>query len=98
MVSIVTKLTKKGRREVGLKIVFIFPLVFIITPLRVLAPCVLVAPNRLVLLGVSSSLPWINIILVFCLLFWHYSTGGSDFPYSVDQNFYIVEWERVEQN
>ena len=27
---------------------------------------------------------------------WHYSTDGTDFPYS--QNFEIVEWERDEQS
>ena len=39
MVSIVTKLTAKGTREVGVKVVVIFPLAFvIIASMRVLVP------------------------------------------------------------
>jgi hypothetical protein len=64
MVSIVTKLTTKGTREVGPKIVVIFPLAFIIAPLRVLVPCVLVAPSRLVLLGLVLVSSWSRIIIV----------------------------------
>jgi hypothetical protein len=37
MLSIVAKLTAKGTREVGTKVVVIFPLVFVVvSPLRVL--------------------------------------------------------------
>jgi hypothetical protein len=46
-------LTTKGARELCLKIVVILPLdVFVIAPLGVLAPLILVDPDRLVLLGV----------------------------------------------
>jgi hypothetical protein len=56
MVSIMAILTAKGTREVCLKIVVILPLVFvIISPLGVLVPLILVAPDRLVLLGVIPS-------------------------------------------
>jgi hypothetical protein len=52
MVSIVTKLTTKGTREVGPKVVVVFPLAFFfISPLGVLVPLILVTPDRLVLLG-----------------------------------------------
>jgi hypothetical protein len=68
-VSIVTKLTTKGTREIGLKIVVIFPLAFIISPLRVLVPCVLVAPSRLVLLGLVMVSSWYGIIIVLVFSF-----------------------------
>jgi hypothetical protein len=56
MVSIIAIFTTKGTREVGSKIVVVFPLAFVaISPLRVLVPLILVAPNRLVLLGVIPS-------------------------------------------
>jgi hypothetical protein len=52
MVSIMTILTAKGRREVCLNIIVVLPLVFVvISPLGVWVPLVLVAPSRLVLLG-----------------------------------------------
>jgi hypothetical protein len=52
MVSIVTKLTVKGKREGGPNIVVIPSLTFVVvSPLGVLIPLVLVAPDILVLLG-----------------------------------------------
>jgi hypothetical protein len=57
MVSIMTMLTIEGTREVHLEVVVVPPLAFVfISPLGVLVPLILVAPNRLVLLGVVS--PW----------------------------------------
>jgi hypothetical protein len=56
MVSTMAILTTKGTMEVFLKIVVIFPLDFvIISPLGVVVPLILVAPGRLVLLGVIPS-------------------------------------------
>jgi hypothetical protein len=56
MVSIMAIFTAKGTREFCLKIVFILPLVFvIISPMGVMVPLILVAPGRLVLLGVIPS-------------------------------------------
>jgi hypothetical protein len=53
MVSIMAILTAKGTREVCPKIVVVLPLAFVvISPLGVLIPLILVAPGRLVLLGV----------------------------------------------
>jgi hypothetical protein len=99
MVSIMAILIAKGKREVFPKIVVIISLVFvIISPLGVLFPLILVAPGRLVMLGVIPSWSWIIYCFDFSLSFWNYSTNGSDFPYSVVQNFDIVEWERDEQN
>jgi len=50
MVSIMSILAEKGTREVCPNIVVVLPLAFVfISPLRVLIPLVLVAPNRLVL-------------------------------------------------
>jgi hypothetical protein len=34
----------------------------------------------------------------FSLYFWHYSADGSDWLYSVVQNFEISEWERDEKS
>jgi hypothetical protein len=69
-VNIMAILTKKGTREVFPKIVFIIPLEFvIISPLEVLVPLILVAPDRLVLLGVIPSWAWIIIVLVFSFIF-----------------------------
>jgi hypothetical protein len=70
MVSIMAIFTTKGKREVCLKIVVVLPLVFvIISPLRVLVPLILVAPNRLVLLGVIPSWSRIIIVSIFSFLF-----------------------------
>jgi hypothetical protein len=100
-VSIMAILTAKGTREVCLNIFVVLPLeFFFISPLGVVVPLILVAPGKLVLLGVVlvPSWSWIIIVLVFFLSFWHYSTDGSDFSYSVVQNFDIAEWERDEQS
>jgi hypothetical protein len=68
--SIMTDLATKGTREVGLKIIIIFPLTsVVISPLGVLIPLVLVSPNRLVLLGVIPALTWVVIVLVFSFPF-----------------------------
>jgi hypothetical protein len=91
MVSIMAILTAKGTREVCLKIVVVLPLAFVvISPLGVLVPLILVAPNRLVLLGVISLLVLDYYCFSFFLSFWHYSTDGMDFPYSVVQNFELL--------
>jgi len=57
-VSIMSMLTAKSTREVRSEVVVVFvpPLLFVdIVPLGVLVTLILVAPNRLVLLGVISS-------------------------------------------
>jgi hypothetical protein len=65
-----TELTAKGTREVGSKIIVIFPLTpVVIAPLGVLIPLILVAPSRLVLLGVIPALTWVAIVPVFSFLF-----------------------------
>ena len=72
IVSIMAILTTKGTREVFLKIFVILPLAFVvIAPLGVLVPLILVAPNRLVLLGVVlvPSWSWIIVVSVFSFLF-----------------------------
>jgi hypothetical protein len=64
MVSIMAILTAKGTREVFLKIVVILPLAFVvISPLGVLVPLILVAPDRLVLLGVVWFPPGPGLLL-----------------------------------
>jgi hypothetical protein len=71
MVSIVTKLTAKGTREGGPNIVVVPSLMFVVvSPLGVLIPLVLVAPDRLVLLGLVlvSSWSWIIIVPIFSFL------------------------------
>jgi hypothetical protein len=81
MVSIMAILTAKGTREVCLNIVVVLSLAFVvISPLGVLVPLVLVAPCRLVLLGLVLVSSWSEIIIVsiFSLSFWHCSTDGMD--------------------
>jgi hypothetical protein len=65
MVSIVTKLTAKGTREGGPNI-FVVPslMFFVFSPLGVLIPLVLFAPDRLVLLGLVMVSSWSRIIIV----------------------------------
>jgi hypothetical protein len=59
MVGIMSILTAKGTREVCSKSVVILPLAFfVISPLGVLVPLVLVAPGWLVLLGVVLVPSW----------------------------------------
>jgi uncharacterized membrane protein len=94
-----TMLTTKGTREVRLEVVVVPPLAFVvISPLGVLVPLILVAPSRLVLLGVVSPWSWVIIVSVFSFIFGIIRLMGQDFPYSVVQNFEIAEWERVEQS
>jgi hypothetical protein len=70
MVSIVTKITTKGTREVGLNIVVVLPLVFfVVSPLGVLIPLVLVALEKLVLLGLGLVSSWFGIIIVLVFSF-----------------------------
>jgi hypothetical protein len=55
--SIMTELTTKGTREGGFNSIVISPLTpIVIAPLGVLIPLVLVAPIKLVLLGLIPSL------------------------------------------
>jgi hypothetical protein len=72
MVSIVTKLTTKGSWEGGPNIIVVPSLMFfVVAPLGVLIPLVLVAPDRLVLLGLVLVSSWSRIIIVsiFSFLF-----------------------------
>ena len=63
--SIMTELTTKDTREVGFDSIVISPLTFVvISPLGVLIPLVLGAPNRLVLLGLIPALTWVVVIHV----------------------------------
>ena len=66
----ITELTTNDTREVGSKIIVIFPLMsVVISPLGILIPLVLVAPSRLVLLGVIFALTWVVIVPIFSFLF-----------------------------
>ena len=68
--SIMTELTAKGTREIVFDSIVISPLTpVVIAPLGVLIPLVLVAPSRLVLLGLIPSLAWVIIVLVSSFLF-----------------------------
>jgi hypothetical protein len=68
--SIMTELTAKGTREGGSNSIVISPLTpVVISPLGVLIPLILVAPSRLVLLGVIPALTWVAIVPVFSFLF-----------------------------
>jgi hypothetical protein len=70
MVSIMAIFITKGAREVFLKVIFILSLAFVvISPLGVLVPLILLAPNRLVLLGFISPWSWIIIVSVFSFIF-----------------------------
>jgi hypothetical protein len=71
MVSIMTMLTANIIREVHPKVVVVVPhLVFVvISPLGVLVTLVLVAPDRLVLLGFISPWSWLIIVSIFSFLF-----------------------------
>ena len=62
---IVTKLTTKGTR-VGGPNIFVVPswAFFVVSPLGVLIPLVLVAPNRLFLLGLVLVSSWSGIIII----------------------------------
>jgi hypothetical protein len=68
--SIMTELTAKGTREVGFDSIVISPLTpIVISPLGVLIPLVLVAPSRLVLLGLIPALAWVVIVPVSSFIF-----------------------------
>jgi hypothetical protein len=68
--SIMTELTIKGTREVGFNIIVIFPLTpIVISPLGVLIPLVMVAPSRLVLLGLIPSLTWVVFVPISSFIF-----------------------------
>ena len=56
MVSVMAILTEKGTRKVFPKVFVVVPplVFFVISPLEVMVPLILVAPSRLVLLGVVS--------------------------------------------
>jgi hypothetical protein len=63
-------LTAKGTREFFLEVVVVPPLeFFVISPLGVLVPLILVAHNRWVLLGVISPWSWVIIVSVFSFIF-----------------------------
>jgi hypothetical protein len=68
--SIMTKLTAKGTREGAFNSIVIYPLTpIVISPLGVLIPLIMVAPSRLVLLGVIPTLTWVVIVPVFSFIF-----------------------------
>ena len=68
--SIMTELTAKGTREVGFNIIVISPwMPIIISPLGVLIPLVLVAPSRLVLLGLIPALTWVVVVPISSFYF-----------------------------
>jgi hypothetical protein len=68
--SIMTELTAKGTREIDFDSIVISPLTpVVIAPLGVLIPLVLVAPSRLVLLGLIPTLAWVVIVLISSFLF-----------------------------
>jgi hypothetical protein len=71
MVSVMAKLTINNAREVHPEVVVVVPslVFFFIVPLGVLVTLVLVAPSRLVLLGVISTWSWVIIVLAFSFLF-----------------------------
>jgi hypothetical protein len=67
MVSVMTEITTKDRREDGFNI--ILPLAFvIISPLGVLVPLVLVAPSGLMLWGLIPTLTRVVVIRVSSFL------------------------------
>jgi hypothetical protein len=68
--SIMIELTAKGTREIAFDSVVISPLTpVVIAPLGVLIPLVIVAPSRLVLLGLIPALAWVVIVPVSSFLF-----------------------------
>jgi hypothetical protein len=67
--SVMAKLTTKSTREDGFNIVVISPLAFfIVAPLGILVPLVLVAPSGLVLWGLIPTLTWVVVIPVLSFL------------------------------
>jgi hypothetical protein len=70
MMSIMTEITAKGIREGGSNSIVISPLTPVVTaPLGVPIPLILVAPSRLILLGVIPALTWVAIVPIFSFLF-----------------------------
>jgi hypothetical protein len=68
--SIMTELNAKGTREGGFNSIVSSPLMpVVIAPLGVLIPLVLVAPSRLVMLGLIPTLTWVVIVPVSSFLF-----------------------------
>jgi hypothetical protein len=68
--SIMTELTAKGTREGGSNNIVISPLTpVVVAPLRVLIPLILIAHNRLVLLGLIPTLTWVVIVHVSSFFF-----------------------------
>jgi hypothetical protein len=62
-VRIMTMLTIEGTREIYLEVVVVVPpLAFVISPLRILVPLILIAPSRLALLRVVSPWSWVIIV------------------------------------
>jgi hypothetical protein len=65
-----TEITTKGTRKVGFNIIVISPLTpIVIAPLGVLISLVLVAPSKLVLLGLIPALTWVVVVPVSSFLF-----------------------------
>jgi hypothetical protein len=65
-----TELIEKGTREGGFNSIIISPLTpVVVAPLGVLIPLVLVAPSRLVLLGLILSLTRVVIVPVSSFIF-----------------------------
>jgi hypothetical protein len=68
--SMMTEITTKGTREGGFNSIFISPLIpVVISPLGVLIPLILVAPSRLVMLGLIPTLTWVVIVPVSSFIF-----------------------------
>jgi hypothetical protein len=80
------------------KVVVIFPLVCYYCPHEGSGSLDSGCPQRVGFVGDDSLLALGYYCFSFFLSFWHYSTDGSGWPYSVVQNFDIAEWERAEQN
>jgi hypothetical protein len=70
MMSVMAELITKGTREVGFNNIVISPLTpVIISPLGVLIPLVLVAPNGLVLLGLMPGWNWVVVVPISTFIF-----------------------------
>jgi hypothetical protein len=68
--SIMTEITAKGTREGGFNSIIIYALTpVVISPLGVLIPLILVAPSRLVLLGLIPTLTRVVIVPIYSFLF-----------------------------
>jgi hypothetical protein len=87
MVSVMSMLTTKSAREFCLEVVVVVPpLVFVvIIPLGVL-----VAPSRLVLMGVISSSSWVIIVLVFSFIFGIIRLMGQIFHFQLFKSMNLL--------